>query len=697
MKPLNYDDKGCNFTSSDCVIWQGPDIECIKLCKGDSVSDVVFKLATELCSVLDTLNISTYDISCLNLEGCAPKDFHAFLQSLIDLICKLQDCCVNGVVNGSAQSQIIGDTVLPLAPIFEYVNPQGDTVFTMPADQYIVAIGNKVNQHDGEIDALQTASVQLDSRVDTLEVKVDAIPSQTETLVTSACLTTPPGIQVPIEDLVVLIDRAVCQYIGVLGSPTDLYAAIAQQCVNLGNTPTASNNGSNYNSYPGWSNSSTISGTLGNLWIAFCDSLAAIRNLQAQQPSGCAGIFLNLTATFTAPTNITFFLSGTIPSGFANTIPAGSLYTISDESGGSFTGYVDMVAFINNPSGFVINPIATVINTADNLHVRIDVGLTNSSTNATCNSVLLYDIINQANCPTMTYTPTTDSIVYSGVSLAGTATYEIEVYDNTGVTLLYSQVLGPIVGPAPIAGVFSSLPINQNYLIRVIVTIGVNPPVTCQFTPVSLIPTVLVPVPLGSASSFVWLANNAMSVTSGTASAFIGNVGTNLGPIFGINPPDVTGILYPVPGDPAVLTALTDLGNALAYTAGLAPVNPLPADDVSGTTITPGYWIAPVTNLINNGVLTLDALGDVNGVFVIYSPSTIDFGNLSSIVLAGGADWNNVFFVATTDMNWGDTISAHGTFLVQGNFVGVANSILQGRILVQGLIDTAGPDTYSNV
>ena len=43
---------GCDNISSNCVIWQGPDIACINLCSGDSVSEVVSKLATEVCTLI---------------------------------------------------------------------------------------------------------------------------------------------------------------------------------------------------------------------------------------------------------------------------------------------------------------------------------------------------------------------------------------------------------------------------------------------------------------------------------------------------------------------------------------------------------------------------------------------------------------------------------------------------------------------
>ena len=61
MKPLNIDKTGCSNISSNCVTWQGPDIECISLCKGDSITEVVYKMALELCKLMDTFDLKNYD------------------------------------------------------------------------------------------------------------------------------------------------------------------------------------------------------------------------------------------------------------------------------------------------------------------------------------------------------------------------------------------------------------------------------------------------------------------------------------------------------------------------------------------------------------------------------------------------------------------------------------------------------------
>ena len=145
MKPLNLDNKPCSPISSNCVIWQGPDIPCIKLCSGDTVSDVVAKLATELCTVLDVLNVTNYDLSCFNLTACGPNDFQALIQFLIEQICALQtevttvsDPATSPITNNTTKSTG-ADALVTVAPCFVV---GGVTVMT--ESQYAQAIGTKV-------------------------------------------------------------------------------------------------------------------------------------------------------------------------------------------------------------------------------------------------------------------------------------------------------------------------------------------------------------------------------------------------------------------------------------------------------------------------------------------------------------------------------------------------------------------------
>ena len=90
MKPVNLDNSPCTPQSSNCVIWQGPDIPCIKLCAGDVVTDVIYNLAMELCTILDQLDVKNYDLTCFGITNCGPNDFNALIQFLIEQICALQ-------------------------------------------------------------------------------------------------------------------------------------------------------------------------------------------------------------------------------------------------------------------------------------------------------------------------------------------------------------------------------------------------------------------------------------------------------------------------------------------------------------------------------------------------------------------------------------------------------------------------------
>jgi hypothetical protein len=81
---------GCIKTSSNCVIWEGPDIPCLKLCNGDTITEVLYKLAIKFCDTLVMLDPTKYDISCFNDISCPPTDFSELFQLVIDQICNIQ-------------------------------------------------------------------------------------------------------------------------------------------------------------------------------------------------------------------------------------------------------------------------------------------------------------------------------------------------------------------------------------------------------------------------------------------------------------------------------------------------------------------------------------------------------------------------------------------------------------------------------
>jgi len=277
MKPLNLDNRPCSPVSSNCVVWQGPTISCINICNGDTVSDVVAALATELCTVLDQTNVTNYDLTCLGITTCGPKDFQALIQFLIDQICSLQNITPE---TGGTRSTC-PDCVVTVAPCFVQ---NGQT--TMQLVDYVQMIANKICTLIDQISNLQTQINNLDIRVTTLEEA--APPAFTIPSIIVNC-TLSEGVIVGGNsytiDLILnaLINDDIygyCELLGATGLPAELSSAVRSACI-TSTTPTLSNSpvpfGTEY--LGSWVNSpTTAADAITNLWIVVCDIFTYLTN-----------------------------------------------------------------------------------------------------------------------------------------------------------------------------------------------------------------------------------------------------------------------------------------------------------------------------------------------------------------------------------------------------------------------------------
>lgn len=101
MKPININMKdGSKTTSASNTIWDGPDIPCLDLCKGDTIDKVVYDLALKVCKKFEELDPDSYNLECLDLTGCDTITFQQLIQILIDRSCEQEedtgsneDCC----------------------------------------------------------------------------------------------------------------------------------------------------------------------------------------------------------------------------------------------------------------------------------------------------------------------------------------------------------------------------------------------------------------------------------------------------------------------------------------------------------------------------------------------------------------------------------------------------------------------------
>lgn len=71
MKPTKSSNNkitNCTPTSSECIIWEGPDLDCIEPCFGDTIGDVIKKITEELCALRTENDL----LLTLTQLGCLP-------------------------------------------------------------------------------------------------------------------------------------------------------------------------------------------------------------------------------------------------------------------------------------------------------------------------------------------------------------------------------------------------------------------------------------------------------------------------------------------------------------------------------------------------------------------------------------------------------------------------------------------------
>jgi hypothetical protein len=296
MKPLNLDNRPCSPISSNCVVWQGPSLGCINLCTGDTISDVVAKLAEELCTLIAQTNVTDYDLTCLGITSCGPKDFQALIQLLIDKICELEGVSPN---NGNEKTTSgCPDCVVTVAPCFRVGNATN-----MQLVDYVQMIAQRVCAILDDIANINTQITNLDNRVTVLENAVP--PSFTLPSFVVNC-TLSPGVVIggnsyPIDTILnALVNNPTNGYCALLGStgfPADLSSAVQGACI-TSSTPTVSQKptpfGTVYNG--SWVNSPvTVADTITNLWITICDIYDYVSNVSIAV-ADTNSVDLNLTA-----------------------------------------------------------------------------------------------------------------------------------------------------------------------------------------------------------------------------------------------------------------------------------------------------------------------------------------------------------------------------------------------------------------
>lgn len=298
MKPIssNNEESIKPTNSSNLIKWEGPDIPCINLCAGDSITEVIYKLATKLCEITEgTIDLSSLDFKCLVIDGStAPGDLNSTLQLIINKVCLLS------LNSGISQSTGPNDEVMiPLPECLQY-DDGGDTITELPINDFVELLAEQICTILLDITSINNSLSSLNVRVTELE---NNPYTPTPTVVTTQCLsfTDTEGESLEITEAFHNFEEKVCEYVEVLGSTTNLSNAIDDQC-DISEDPQLSDPELNMSDIEGWvSEPTTIADTLTNLWLTVCDMRNKVISCCVDTPLECIAFSpqnLNIDITF---------------------------------------------------------------------------------------------------------------------------------------------------------------------------------------------------------------------------------------------------------------------------------------------------------------------------------------------------------------------------------------------------------------
>lgn len=471
MKPYrsNTDKENCSPMSSNCVTWQGPDLPCINLCKGDSVSDVVYKLASELCAIKDLTDISTVDFSdLLDLCSTSPtpeSTIAAVLQLIIDKVyCSVDDLNRTTGDLTARTSNLYEEPTLILPACLQYNDPvSGIPVTELVLSEYVLRLAQQFCELSGVV-TIHTAQIaNHETRIVALENAPGYVPPQ----VTPDCTygTVVAGVPTEMNVLLENIDSQFCSLTQVLGSLTDLSNVSARQCPNL-NVEDALSQPGTMSGLTGWNTTvANMAQSLQNLWLTVCDMRSAIYSIKGCCDVDCSAFILGYSTsednTRTLIT-LTFNALTVIPSGFSN-CPLLSTFTITDGVGHTYTDTFDLVSESTNPTGITFDITSAGLNTALPYTITVDGCVTDGSN--TCQKT----VTSVTNAVTTTTTTTTTAFPYNMQYVNESTDGTIESANLAGSTFYVMEPGDEPCGPASI-GFGTHLPISGLTGITVSVT-----------------------------------------------------------------------------------------------------------------------------------------------------------------------------------------------------------------------------------
>ena len=292
-----------------------------------------------------------------------------------------------------------------------------------------------------------------------------------------------PG-QYDVNILLDAVETKFCELMAAVGSPALISENLADQPAGI---DTKLCFPGTFSGDPRWSASpGTLADSVGNIWLVIEDLRCAIRNIQLNCcPTGCDDLKLQLYCTLTGSV-IRFYVTGTVPAGFAPCSNLGITFTIAVDAGGSITITVPIT--VNDPAGTQYDLLGTPLagSLSSDMTITSVACYRNDNTSTECERFLQYRLINTAICPSVLLNSTQSSITYSFYSTVGLKTYSVELWNADGSVMLTNYV-HTTNGLVFVTGTFSGLTPSTVYKVKVTITVGTSV-VYCQFNVVTTAP-----------------------------------------------------------------------------------------------------------------------------------------------------------------------------------------------------------------
>jgi hypothetical protein len=466
--------QGCSPVSSNCVIWEGPAIACLSLCKGDSVTDVVFKLATEVCEITEAIGLSDLDLSCLVTAPITDYTLKNILTLLINKVCTIP--------TGGITPPVVSD-LIRVASCFQLRDSNGDLILDLPRDEYIRRIGLSLCTQILNLGTVNNILTDHSTRItdlENIEAPVISIPT-----VNTSCIFPNNSNPVSIVNAFEELESEFCAERTILGLPTDLALAIGKQCMGLDTDQAFSINGT-MSALPGWKTPVTsVADSLTNAWLTLCDLRAGLKATNIAIPSGCNLITIDFSVLIsgsgpTLSAKIVFLGHAVIPDNFSDCL-SGSQIVFKDATGNTFTSNINIAALKNSEVGTTILLGNTILNTASDFDITLNSCLTDGRNS--CSRITEKKTLNPSICPNLTAIPDTNSINFSFNNTGTGATpYTVALMNANGTVIIDTKTFAS-ANPT-LSDTFIGLTPLTVYNIRITVNVGDIPHI-CSLNPVT--------------------------------------------------------------------------------------------------------------------------------------------------------------------------------------------------------------------